>query len=125
MLEFPQHSFLHGVYSLCVSRYNNTLFLNRLQEGEGGLYTFYALNNEINASVTFSISVKCKCLALPGFFHPACPGAAAQLAASMVGSQGASSPTPTGHTARLRLGPSPNLYVAQGFLMFYCCTRGK
>ncbi|XP_065705213.1 macrophage colony-stimulating factor 1 receptor [Patagioenas fasciata] len=38
--------------------YNNTLFLNRLQEGEGGLYTFYALNNETNASVTFSISVK-------------------------------------------------------------------
>ncbi|XP_069725242.1 macrophage colony-stimulating factor 1 receptor [Phaenicophaeus curvirostris] len=38
--------------------YNNTLFLNRLQEGEGGLYTFYALNNETNASVTFSISMK-------------------------------------------------------------------
>ncbi|NXA46383.1 CSF1R factor, partial [Nothocercus julius] len=38
--------------------YNNTLFLNRLQEGENGLYTFYALNNETNASVTFSISVK-------------------------------------------------------------------
>ncbi|KFP61091.1 Macrophage colony-stimulating factor 1 receptor, partial [Cariama cristata] len=38
--------------------YNNTLFLNRLQEKEGGLYTFYALNNETNASVTFSISVK-------------------------------------------------------------------
>ncbi|KAK2542723.1 Csf1r, partial [Columba guinea] len=38
--------------------YNNTLFLNRLQEGEGGLYTFYALNNETSASVTFSISVK-------------------------------------------------------------------
>ncbi|KFQ45240.1 Macrophage colony-stimulating factor 1 receptor, partial [Nestor notabilis] len=38
--------------------YNNTLFLNRLQEGEGGLYTFYAINNETNASVTFSISVK-------------------------------------------------------------------
>nr|XP_009670341.1 PREDICTED: macrophage colony-stimulating factor 1 receptor [Struthio camelus australis] len=38
--------------------YNNTLFLNRLQEGESGLYTFYALNNEINASVTFSISMK-------------------------------------------------------------------
>ncbi|XP_030315109.1 macrophage colony-stimulating factor 1 receptor isoform X1 [Calypte anna] len=38
--------------------YNNTLFLNRLQEGEGGLYTFHALNSEMNASVTFSISVK-------------------------------------------------------------------
>ncbi|NWQ95583.1 CSF1R factor, partial [Burhinus bistriatus] len=38
--------------------YNNTLSLNRLQENEGGLYTFYALNNETNASVTFSISVK-------------------------------------------------------------------
>ncbi|NXT74408.1 CSF1R factor, partial [Zapornia atra] len=38
--------------------YNNTLFLNRLQEGEGGLYTFYALNNEANASITFSISLK-------------------------------------------------------------------
>ncbi|KFU92992.1 Macrophage colony-stimulating factor 1 receptor, partial [Chaetura pelagica] len=38
--------------------YNNTLFLNRLQEGEGGLYTFNALNNETNASVTFSISLK-------------------------------------------------------------------
>ncbi|KAM8994138.1 macrophage colony-stimulating factor 1 receptor [Ara ararauna] len=40
------------------NRYNNTLFLNRLQEGEGGLYTFYAINNGTNASVTFSISVK-------------------------------------------------------------------
>ncbi|NXS61883.1 CSF1R factor, partial [Brachypteracias leptosomus] len=39
-------------------RYNNTLSLNRLQEGEGGFYIFYALNNETNASVTFSISVK-------------------------------------------------------------------
>ncbi|NWS20901.1 CSF1R factor, partial [Pachyramphus minor] len=38
--------------------YNNTLFLNRLQEGEGGLYTFHALNNETSASVTFSISLK-------------------------------------------------------------------
>ncbi|NWW96998.1 CSF1R factor, partial [Rhynochetos jubatus] len=38
--------------------YNNTLSLNRLQEREGGLYTFYALNNETNASVTFSVSVK-------------------------------------------------------------------
>ncbi|NWJ03280.1 CSF1R factor, partial [Crypturellus undulatus] len=38
--------------------YNNTLFLNRLQEGESGLYTFYALNNKTNASVTFSISMK-------------------------------------------------------------------
>ncbi|NXT58093.1 CSF1R factor, partial [Pluvianellus socialis] len=38
--------------------YNNTLFVNRLQENEGGLYTFYALNNETNSSVTFSISVK-------------------------------------------------------------------
>ncbi|NXT26624.1 CSF1R factor, partial [Syrrhaptes paradoxus] len=38
--------------------YNNTLFLTRLQEGEGGFYTFYALNNETNASVTFSVSVK-------------------------------------------------------------------
>ncbi|NXX18479.1 CSF1R factor, partial [Podargus strigoides] len=38
--------------------YNNTLFLNRLKEGEGGLYTFYAVNNETNASVTFSIFVK-------------------------------------------------------------------
>ncbi|NXM78372.1 CSF1R factor, partial [Serilophus lunatus] len=38
--------------------YNNTLFLSRLQEGEGGFYTFYALNNETNASVTFSVSLK-------------------------------------------------------------------
>ncbi|XP_027538283.1 macrophage colony-stimulating factor 1 receptor [Neopelma chrysocephalum] len=38
--------------------YNNTLFLNRLQEGEGGLYTFHALNNETSASVTFRISLK-------------------------------------------------------------------
>ncbi|XP_027751089.1 macrophage colony-stimulating factor 1 receptor [Empidonax traillii] len=38
--------------------YNNSLFLNRLQEGEGGLYTFHALNNETSASVTFSISLK-------------------------------------------------------------------
>ncbi|NXJ74196.1 CSF1R factor, partial [Trogon melanurus] len=38
--------------------YNNTLFLNRLQEGEGGLYTFYAFNNETSASLTYSISVK-------------------------------------------------------------------
>ncbi|NWS94930.1 CSF1R factor, partial [Mionectes macconnelli] len=38
--------------------YNNTLFLNHLQEGEGGLYTFHALNSETNASVAFSISLK-------------------------------------------------------------------
>ncbi|NXG49722.1 CSF1R factor, partial [Psilopogon haemacephalus] len=38
--------------------YNNTLHLNRLQEGEGGLYRFYALNNETNASVNFSVFVK-------------------------------------------------------------------
>ncbi|NXU50066.1 CSF1R factor, partial [Turnix velox] len=38
--------------------YNNMLLLNRLQEDEGGLYTFYALNAETNASVTFSITVK-------------------------------------------------------------------
>ncbi|NXE86782.1 CSF1R factor, partial [Menura novaehollandiae] len=38
--------------------YNNTLFLNRLQEGEGGLYNFYAFNNVTNESVTFSISLK-------------------------------------------------------------------
>ncbi|XP_054245134.1 macrophage colony-stimulating factor 1 receptor [Indicator indicator] len=38
--------------------YNSTLFLTRLQDGEGGLYTFYALNNETNASVTFSVSMK-------------------------------------------------------------------
>ncbi|NXN93861.1 CSF1R factor, partial [Rhinopomastus cyanomelas] len=38
--------------------YNNTLFLNRLQEEEGGFYTFYALNNATNASVTFTISVR-------------------------------------------------------------------
>ncbi|XP_054024432.1 macrophage colony-stimulating factor 1 receptor [Dryobates pubescens] len=38
--------------------YNATLLLNRLQDGEGGLYTFYALNNETNASVTFSVSMK-------------------------------------------------------------------
>ncbi|NXP41994.1 CSF1R factor, partial [Leiothrix lutea] len=38
--------------------YNNTLLLSRLQEGEGGLYTFYALNNVTNGSVTFSISLK-------------------------------------------------------------------
>ncbi|NXC39013.1 CSF1R factor, partial [Penelope pileata] len=38
--------------------YNNTLFLDHLQEGERGLYTFYALNSETNSSVSFSISVK-------------------------------------------------------------------
>ncbi|NXU34596.1 CSF1R factor, partial [Drymodes brunneopygia] len=38
--------------------YNNTLFLNRLKEGEGGFYTFYALNNVTNESVTFSITLK-------------------------------------------------------------------
>ncbi|NWX23009.1 CSF1R factor, partial [Aegotheles bennettii] len=38
--------------------YNSTLSLNRLQEGEEGLYTFHALNNETNASVTFSIFVR-------------------------------------------------------------------
>uniref|UniRef100_A0A8B9TVW1 receptor protein-tyrosine kinase n=1 Tax=Anas platyrhynchos TaxID=8839 RepID=A0A8B9TVW1_ANAPL len=38
--------------------YNNTLFLSRLQEGERGLYTFYAINNETEASINFSISVK-------------------------------------------------------------------
>ncbi|NXT04039.1 CSF1R factor, partial [Prunella fulvescens] len=38
--------------------YNNTLSLNRLKEGEGGFYTFYALNNVTNESVTFSISLK-------------------------------------------------------------------
>ncbi|XP_010130627.1 PREDICTED: macrophage colony-stimulating factor 1 receptor-like, partial [Buceros rhinoceros silvestris] len=37
--------------------YNTTLFLNNLQEGDGGLYTFYALNNGTSASVNFSISV--------------------------------------------------------------------
>ncbi|XP_014742401.1 PREDICTED: macrophage colony-stimulating factor 1 receptor [Sturnus vulgaris] len=38
--------------------YNNTLCLNRLKEGEGGFYTFYAFNNETNESVTFNISLK-------------------------------------------------------------------
>ncbi|NXO34182.1 CSF1R factor, partial [Locustella ochotensis] len=38
--------------------YNTTLLLNRLKEGEGGFYTFYALNNVTNESVTFSISLK-------------------------------------------------------------------
>uniref|UniRef100_A0A8C5UF21 receptor protein-tyrosine kinase n=1 Tax=Malurus cyaneus samueli TaxID=2593467 RepID=A0A8C5UF21_9PASS len=38
--------------------YNATLLLNRLQEGEGGFYTFHALNNATNESVTFSISLK-------------------------------------------------------------------
>lgn len=65
MPEFPQHRFLHGVCSLCGSRYNNTLFLSRLQEGERGLYTFYAINNETEASINFSISVKCEYVALP------------------------------------------------------------
>ncbi|XP_067422822.1 macrophage colony-stimulating factor 1 receptor [Emydura macquarii macquarii] len=40
------------------NRYNNTLALNRLKEDESGLYTFYAENEEANASVTFSISLK-------------------------------------------------------------------
>ncbi|NXR17592.1 CSF1R factor, partial [Cinclus mexicanus] len=38
--------------------YNNTLFLNRLKEGEGGFYTFYAFNNVTSESVTFNISLK-------------------------------------------------------------------
>ncbi|NXD30369.1 CSF1R factor, partial [Spelaeornis formosus] len=38
--------------------YNNTLLLNRLKEEEGGFYTFYALNNATNESVTFSIFLK-------------------------------------------------------------------
>ncbi|KAM7042775.1 macrophage colony-stimulating factor 1 receptor [Acridotheres tristis] len=38
--------------------YNNTLCLNRLKEGEGGFYTFYAFNNVTNESVTFNISLK-------------------------------------------------------------------
>ncbi|NXF83470.1 CSF1R factor, partial [Sclerurus mexicanus] len=38
--------------------YNNTLFLNRLKEGERGLYTFRALNSETSASITFSIYLK-------------------------------------------------------------------
>ncbi|XP_059716398.1 macrophage colony-stimulating factor 1 receptor isoform X1 [Haemorhous mexicanus] len=38
--------------------YNNTLSLNRLKEGEGGFYTFYAFHSETNESVTFSISLK-------------------------------------------------------------------
>ncbi|KFW00089.1 Macrophage colony-stimulating factor 1 receptor, partial [Eurypyga helias] len=39
----------------------STTFRGQMTSGnnrEGGLYTFYALNNETNASVTFSISVK-------------------------------------------------------------------
>ncbi|XP_041253502.1 macrophage colony-stimulating factor 1 receptor isoform X2 [Onychostruthus taczanowskii] len=38
--------------------YSNTLSLNRLKEGEGGLYTFYAFHSVTNESVTFSISLK-------------------------------------------------------------------
>ncbi|NXB34892.1 CSF1R factor, partial [Eulacestoma nigropectus] len=38
--------------------YNNTLFLNRLKEGEGGFYTFHAFSSATNESVTFSISLK-------------------------------------------------------------------
>ncbi|XP_042682518.1 macrophage colony-stimulating factor 1 receptor [Centrocercus urophasianus] len=38
--------------------YNNTLFLDHLEEEERGLYTFYALNSEANSSLTFSVSVK-------------------------------------------------------------------
>ncbi|NWY75074.1 CSF1R factor, partial [Erithacus rubecula] len=38
--------------------YNNTLFLNRLKEGEGGFYTFHAFNNVTNESLTFNISLK-------------------------------------------------------------------
>lgn len=103
------------VFTLCVSRYNTTLFLNRLQEGEGGLYMFYAINDETNASITFSISVKCKCLAL--LFHSACPGAAAQLAAGRMDYKDACSPVLTQH--------NPNPCIAQGFLVFYCCAHGK
>lgn len=121
----PQHSFLHVVYSLCVSRYNNTLFLNRLQEEVGGLYTFYALNNETNASVTFSISVKCKCLVLHVLSSRLPLGLLPSWQQVELGYQGDSSPVPTGHTARLHLGPSPNLCLAQSFLVFYCCTHGK
>uniref|UniRef100_A0A8C8STU9 receptor protein-tyrosine kinase n=1 Tax=Pelusios castaneus TaxID=367368 RepID=A0A8C8STU9_9SAUR len=40
------------------NRYNNTLALKRLKEGESGLYTFYAANEEANASVTFSVFLK-------------------------------------------------------------------
>lgn len=38
--------------------YKNTLSLNRLKEGEGGFYTFYAFHSVTNESVTFSISLK-------------------------------------------------------------------
>ncbi|OXB59440.1 hypothetical protein ASZ78_004799 [Callipepla squamata] len=38
--------------------YNNTLFLDHLEGGERGLYTFYAGNSETNSSVAFSVSVK-------------------------------------------------------------------
>nr|XP_028574108.1 macrophage colony-stimulating factor 1 receptor [Podarcis muralis] len=40
------------------NRYNNTLKLNRMEEKNGGIYTFFADNGEANASITFNISVK-------------------------------------------------------------------
>uniref|UniRef100_A0A670IDU8 receptor protein-tyrosine kinase n=1 Tax=Podarcis muralis TaxID=64176 RepID=A0A670IDU8_PODMU len=43
------------------NRYNNTLKLNRMEEKNGGIYTFFADNGEANASITFNISVKSKC----------------------------------------------------------------
>uniref|UniRef100_A0A8C0H6I4 receptor protein-tyrosine kinase n=1 Tax=Chelonoidis abingdonii TaxID=106734 RepID=A0A8C0H6I4_CHEAB len=51
------------------NRYNTTLSLNRLKEDERGLYTFYAANDAANASVTFSITLKCKWPALCCFCH--------------------------------------------------------
>ncbi|XP_032996180.1 macrophage colony-stimulating factor 1 receptor [Lacerta agilis] len=40
------------------NRYNNTLKLNRMEQKNGGIYTFFADNGEANASITFNISVK-------------------------------------------------------------------
>lgn len=124
MPEFPQHSFLHGVYSLCGSRYNNTLFLDHLEEEEKGLYTFYALNSEANSSVTFSVSVKGKCLALllPKGCLPrgCCPTGRVQ------GLWTRALPAQCPQDADvLLLGPSSILCIAQGFLKFCCSVDGE
>lgn len=81
---------------LSVSRYNNTLLLNRLKEGEGGFYTFHALNNVTNESVTFSISLKCEYLSV--LFTLLAPGLLLSWKKSWLGYQAFSSSAPTGYT---------------------------
>lgn len=104
---------------LPVSRYNNTLPLNRLQEGEGGFYTFYALNNVTNGSVTFSISLKCKCLSV---LSPCLPlGLLRSWKKCWLGYLAASSSAPTGHTDLAQT----CLCITQGSPLVYCCMHGK